>query len=363
MATTNSRNPRRFAVVGAGEQAMDSRIPSLKALEQEGALEVVAVVDVNRSNAERASQRFGIPRVYDSVESMLLAEPTVGAVVNVTPHKYHSETSLECLTAGVSVLVEKPLSTTVYSGVDMVEAARDHEVILACGYQYPWQIAAMRRYIDGGALGNVSRINGFWIRRDGIPPREYWRDRESGGVGLDLGGHVLSAVFYLVDDAPEAVSARNWNTVGTSRFGRDFRAEDTTSWIIDWADGRRASIDLSWAANIQEEERIGVALWGDRGNLRIPLTGSRRDVENLRPILYRRAGKGGDQTVAPEPLDAPVPVDPECFVMQTRNFLQACLGQEELLFGAAKALLIQRVLSAALESARQGGKQVPLPDA
>ena len=101
---------------------------------------------------------------------------------------------------------------------------------------------------------------------------------------------------------------------------------------------------------------------GDRGNLRIPLVGLSRDVEAYRSILYRRVQQAGSADVEVKLLDPPLPVDPDSFVAQTANFVEAAVAGDPslLLFPAEKTLLIQKVFRAVLASSHQGGAQVPL---
>jgi predicted dehydrogenase len=370
MATT-LRNPRVIALAGAGEQANRMWGPTLKQHEAGGILRFVSVADINTDAAGHFAERFDLRGSRtsshyggdDALRRMLTAEPEIGGIVIVGPHYSHAALALLALEFNVHVLVEKPMASTYVQALEMLDAADANEVILGVAYQYPWMVDGLRPAV--AELGPIDRAYAWWKRRDGIPDRRsFWDSKETGGVGVDLLGHLLAAVLHLVEGSPEIVSARSWNDIGVAQKGPSFRAEDTLWASLDWPNeqgpGTRGSFEVSWASPITVDETIGVILEGKNGRIKIPLIGAAEDSENYLPKMSTRVFEPGGIIVATRQDFEPPPTVSECVHRLAQNWIGACTGQEELLFGPRKALKIQEVFKAMLESTLAGGGQQPL---
>lgn len=92
--------------------------------------ELVCVADVNEERAREAGERYGIPAVtdyhdlFDKVRCVSIAVPT----------QQHYAVARDFLTAGIDVLVEKPITSTVRDGTRLVELAREKGCILQVGH-------------------------------------------------------------------------------------------------------------------------------------------------------------------------------------------------------------------------------------
>src|SRR2546428_1418158 len=82
---------------------------------------LVGVADVDRARAAAIAGRHGCRAVTDYHE--LLTD--VDAVSVVTPTLLHHAIARTCLAAGLHVLVEKPMTTTVAEARDLMAAASD----------------------------------------------------------------------------------------------------------------------------------------------------------------------------------------------------------------------------------------------
>ena len=76
------------------------------------ALPDAAIKAVGSRTPETAAvfaEKHNIPRNYGSYEE-LVRDPDIDVVYIGTPHRYHKENTLLCLSAGKAVLCEKPLT-------------------------------------------------------------------------------------------------------------------------------------------------------------------------------------------------------------------------------------------------------------
>jgi len=80
--------------------------------------QLVGVCDVNESAAKTVAKRFNVPSFKDYHE----LPKDVDAVIVSTPTVTHKDIALDLIRLGKHVLVEKPLSNTVSSAQEIVDA-------------------------------------------------------------------------------------------------------------------------------------------------------------------------------------------------------------------------------------------------
>jgi predicted dehydrogenase len=100
-----------IALLGTGNIAQRAFIPAVQAVD--GA-RLVAVLSRDKARGAIFAQQYGIPEVYDNVET-LLRSPQVDAVIVATPDAMHESQVIAAAQAGKHVLCEKPMTTT-YAG-------------------------------------------------------------------------------------------------------------------------------------------------------------------------------------------------------------------------------------------------------
>src|SRR5579862_9645082 len=83
--------------------------------------EVVAIAEVRPGLAAQVAQRYGVPRVYPSAEEMLAHEKLDG-IVAPQPYVRHGRLITPLYAAGLPVLTEKPLASSVAVGEQMLAA-------------------------------------------------------------------------------------------------------------------------------------------------------------------------------------------------------------------------------------------------
>ena len=115
--------------------------------------ESVFVAAYSRS-AEKAAEfagRYGAEG-YADLDAMLRE---VEAVVVCTPHPFHAEAAIPALEAGVHVLVEKPLASSLQDCDAMIAAAAKSGCILATVSQRRWYAPVLRvkRAVQEGKIG------------------------------------------------------------------------------------------------------------------------------------------------------------------------------------------------------------------
>ena len=117
-------------------------------------LELVGVCDLVREKAERAKEKYNVPKIYDDM-TQAFADPEVEVILNLTRPDEHFEVSRLALLAGKHVYSEKPLAASFELGKQLVALAEEKglylggapDTFLGAGIQ------TCRKLIDDGYIG------------------------------------------------------------------------------------------------------------------------------------------------------------------------------------------------------------------
>ena len=93
----------RWGVIGAGGIADRRTIPGMMLADN---AELVAVMEIDLTQAERLKEKYGAKRAYDS-EAELLADSEVDAVYIASPVVLHAKQAKMAADAGKHILIEK----------------------------------------------------------------------------------------------------------------------------------------------------------------------------------------------------------------------------------------------------------------
>lgn len=135
---------------------------------------LVAICNRHLEAAEALGKRYGVPRCYSDVASMLDAEqPTLVDVV--LPPVAQEAAVRAALERGIPTICQKPFGTDLLQAEAMTALARDAKVPLVVHENFrftPW-FREMRRLIDKGCFGRLHGV-AFRLRPgDGQGPQAY----------------------------------------------------------------------------------------------------------------------------------------------------------------------------------------------
>jgi predicted dehydrogenase len=195
--------------------------------------EVHWVVDQDEKRLSAVRERF--PGVRTSTQfSEILKDPAVDALVIATPTKTHFELAKLALESGRHVLVEKPMTHSSTTSVELCEISRRERRVLMVGHVFVYNAAAreVKRYIKSGALGRVYYIS---MVRTNLGPIRVDLD-----ASWDLASHDVSLANYWLDGFPLSVSSvgGSWINCGiadaifaTLRYPNDVLMNLHASWL------------------------------------------------------------------------------------------------------------------------------------
>lgn len=148
---------KRILIVGAGTMG-GNYARMLSGGRVAGAtLAGIVDLDLERANAVLGA---GATPTYAALGTAI-AELKPDAAYIATPDALHREPVVSCAGAGVPMLVEKPLATTVADGMAMLEAVERSGVHAQVNYSNRWNppYARAKQAIDSGEIGNVRSFN------------------------------------------------------------------------------------------------------------------------------------------------------------------------------------------------------------
>jgi predicted dehydrogenase len=179
----------RVAVIGVGHLGKHHA----RILASLPGVELVGVVDTNRSRADEIAAAHHTRALYDAKE----LAGAVDAVTIAVPTEIHLEIARGFLTSGVPVLVEKPMTRTLEEADQLIDLAAKAGVPLAVGHTERFNPAVE---IASTLLANPRFIE---VHRLGaFPDRSLDID-----VVFDLMIHDLDVVLSLVDSDVTAIEA------------------------------------------------------------------------------------------------------------------------------------------------------------
>ena len=195
----------RLAFVGCGAIAWWH----LRALRAAAArTDVVAVVDVDPGRARAMAEETGA-RPFGSLGQALAAD-CVDAALIMVPHHLHEELAVTALSAGIHVLLEKPLAPTVDACERILAAAaRSAATFLVAENAQYWPEAVITQdLVHGGAVGDVITARAWHC----APPMDEfagpgnWRfsvAAAGGGVAIDVGSHWMRPLRMWLGELAE----------------------------------------------------------------------------------------------------------------------------------------------------------------
>jgi UDP-N-acetyl-2-amino-2-deoxyglucuronate dehydrogenase len=277
------------AVIGCGTISI-VHFESIKALPD---CQLVAVCDTDPVTAAAMSERHGVPAYASHPELLAAVRPDVVHIA--TPHDQHVQPAIDCLAAGVNVLVEKPVAHTLTEAWRLVEAAeRPGAPKIGVCFQNRYNTTSQTMYarLRSGDLGTVLGASAtvFWHRPKAYYQARPWRgraDRGGGGVLINQAIHSLDLLQWLLGEVVDVQGI-------TARLALEgvIDVEDSALLVLDHAGGIRTVFAASNANATDSPVTIEIATEKAELFLRRELSISYRDG-HTETVAERRAASAG----------------------------------------------------------------------
>lgn len=341
----------RIAVAGAGLIGLRH----IEEIQKSSTCTLHAIVDPS-PGAVQIARAQNVP-LYASIEALFATDKPDGIIL-ATPNHLHVAQGLQCIAAGVPVLVEKPVGHTLEEGRRLVEAAERAHHKLLVGHHRPHSPILHKavEIVRSGVLGNIVGVMGSAVfykpDTDGYydPPYD-WRRRPGGGPILLNMIHEVGNLRAMVG---EIVAVQAFSSNAT----RGFEVEDTVAINLRFANGALGTFLLSdtaacarsWEQTSQENKAY--ASYDDEDAYVIVGTDGSLSVPTMRIKRYERKEDRSwwkpftQETVALERSDP--------LAHQIENFGQVIRGEATAVVTGRDGLQNLRVTDAISQAARTG---------
>ncbi|MCM8740686.1 Gfo/Idh/MocA family protein [Pseudomonas koreensis] len=243
--------PLRIALIGAGNMGQQ-HYQHLKTLNE---ARLCAVADPG-PQAPALAAEWGVAHFADHRQMLEQSRPD--AVIVANPNNQHVSTALDCLAAGVPVLLEKPVGVHLQEVRELVAAVKRSGVPVLVGHhrRHNPLIVRAHKLLQSGALGRLTTVTAlFQLRKPDAYFEIPWRREPGAGLLLTNLIHDLDLLRHLCGEV-HSVQAITDNAV------RGFANEDSVALLLRFAVGALGTLTgsdavaapWSWELNSAENQ-------------------------------------------------------------------------------------------------------------
>jgi len=312
-----------LGVIGAGNFAKSVLLPQLKKMPNV----VLHTLATRRgATADHGKETFGFLHASADVNDVF-SNPEINAVLIATRHDSHAALAAEALSAGKSVLVEKPLALDLAQLNQVIEARNDTDTVF-------FQVGFNRRFSPmatklKAAFADVvgPKIMNFRINAGAIPD-DHWVQSSDEGGGRILGEvcHFVDFARYLADQPITSVQAQSTGVEGS-------QGDDITV-SLTFSDGSLATILYTAQGDMSAgKERYEIFAGGRNGT-----------IDDFKSIEVSGAAKKISERASAD----------KGFEASLKSFVASVTSGSELGIDEAEIIEVSAATIAILESLRQG---------
>ncbi|HEX6802535.1 MAG TPA: Gfo/Idh/MocA family oxidoreductase [Terriglobales bacterium] len=384
-ASKETSNRRlRLGMVGGGRGAFIGAVHRMAARLDDRYELVAGALSSDPQRSLDSAKDAHIARAYRSFEEMAAAESRrddgIEAVSIVTPNHMHHAPAKAFLQAGIHVICDKPLTTTIQDALDLADAVKRTGLVFGLTHNYTGYplVRQAREMVHAGELGPLRVIQVEYpqdwlatpLERTGQKQAEWRTDpARSGPAGSlgDIGTHAYNLACFVTGLTCEQLAA----DVTTFVPGR--RLDDNVQVMLRFANGAKGAL---WASQVAtgNENNLRLRVYGEKAALEwrqedpnelvfFPLGQPRRSI---------RRGSAGTGPVAAHATRIPSGHPEgylEAFAQLYADLAEQIIAHQEKRAPDSKSLLVPgvadgvdgvRFINAVLESARNGSAWTPL---
>ena len=330
-----------FGVIGYGYWGPNI-VRNLAALDGS---QVLAIAEISASARMRAQKAYPGIQVTDNV-SEVMASPAIDAIAVITPVWTHYELAKTALENGKHVFVEKPFTSNVDQGEELIELARrkNLRIMVDHTFLFTGAVRKISQLIEEGSLGKL-----------------YYYDSTRVNLGLfqhdinvlwDLAPHDLSIMDHIIKGSPEAVVATGQKHLNCH--------EDVAYMTLYFPDNVIAHIHVNWLSPVKVRTTLiggekRMLVWNDlEADEKLKIYDRGVDITNREGVYellvsYRSGDMWSPQVEQIEALRHELNYFVECISSNRDPFNDGCAG-----------LRVVKMLEAASESLSKRGTLVYL---
>ncbi len=267
----------RLGMVGGGEGAFIGAVHRIAARLDDRYTLVAGALSSTPDKALRSAAALGLARGYADFRTRAREEAArpdgIEAVAIVTPNDQHAPAAQAFLEAGIHVICDKPVTTTLADARRLRALAQASGRLFAVTYNYTGypMVRHARRLVRDGALGQIRLVQVEYVQDWLTEPLEAtgqkqaaWRTDPgrsgAGGCVGDIGTHAFQLAGFVSGLQPVQLCAE------LSRFVPGRVLDDNAQVLLRYDGGARGML---WASQVAPGHENGLRLrvYGSRAGL------------------------------------------------------------------------------------------------
>lgn len=268
----------RIAVIGCGTFANDQYLPNIS---KEASAVCTAVCDIIPERAQAASEKFGVPEWYSSVDE-LIKKCDFDIAIDAASIQAHHEINMTVLGAGKHLISQKPAAPTTELLSEQIGLAEKTGVKFSCVPIHPmrYDLAVAKQMMNDGTIGNPIYIKcnmahggpEYFQYRNSDPS---WFYEDGAGALVDMGVHGLQIVTTLFGPVSKisclgAVTTPERTVRSGTYSGKKITADkipDEYLISITFKNGKIGFIDTGFSQKATKAPQLEI--FGDEGTIAV----------------------------------------------------------------------------------------------
>jgi len=269
----------RLGMIGGGQGAFIGDVHRMAARLDNRYELVAGALSSDPKRASDSALELGIAddRSYSSFEHMAELEAArddgIEAAIIVTPNHLHFAPAKAMLKAGIHVICDKPLTSSLDQAEDLEQLVQQSGLLFAVTYNYSAypMVRQAREMIAAGELGGIRLVQVEYpqdwlasnIEASGQKQAAWRTDPAQAGMGGSI-GDIGTHAFHLA----EFVSGLEASSLlaDLSAFGQGRVLDDNAQILLRYGNGARGSL---WASQIAcgHENGLRIRIYGEKAGL------------------------------------------------------------------------------------------------
>lgn len=208
-----------------------------------------AAASRNLENAQQFASKFGFEKAYGSYQKMV-EDKNVDVVYIATPHTFHLEQTLLCLTHKKAVLCEKAFAINTKEVKQMIAASKENNTFLmeAFWVLFRPKLAKVREIITSENLGKLKFVKSdFMFNGEYNPNNRLYNIDLGGGSLLDIGIYSIFTALIFLGVPDEIKTLAHFSPTGS---------EESISMLFGYKNGATAVLTSSFDADFKNESEL-----------------------------------------------------------------------------------------------------------
>lgn len=254
-----------YALIGCGRISFNHVAAAL-----ENKLNIVALCDVDPSHMEEKIEKFSLPatvKKYTDYREMLKNEK-LDLIAIATESGKHAAIALDCIEAGVNLIIEKPIALSLADADKIIALAEEKGVNVCACHQnrFNKSVQKIREAMEEGRFGRLFHGTAHirWNRGPSYYKQAPWRGtwEQDGGALMNQCIHNIDLLRWMMGDEVDEVMAY------TDNLNHDYiAAEDLGIAVVRFKNGAYGIVEGTtniYPKNLEET----LYLFGEKGTVK-----------------------------------------------------------------------------------------------